>query len=408
MTASSRRFLAERLYQVFLQFQRRRAVQRHVVAKERVSLLAVRILGYLQLSPGANAADLGRVWNAERSVVSRTLRKLERRGFLNRSKGDDGRKRLLNLSPEGMALIREVDAELTKIINESLAGLNPAQRSRLTAYLLRFAQRLAQTSAPGTSVRQRPSEHPVNFALMQISMSGGMYGGRFFGTSMTVQQAQLLDVVGLHQEGIDIASLSRETALEQSLVSRTVSRMVRLGLLDRRPSEKDRRQSLVTDTSHGNRQLKDHCHKVARHFEHALADMPVSSIKDLCSLLEQAAHGAPLQHSGVIQERIEVRRLFRIEDRAVARAFLVEQAVRHQQHFELPEALASKGGLTYGLFINNQLGGVCDCLRQGTHWKVQRFTIASELQTDFLQKRFATACKEQCANDFGKGALLFH
>lgn len=399
--------LAERLYRALLVFQRRRGIRKRVIAKENLSLLAVRILGYLDCSPQTAAVELEKIWNAERSVISRTLAKLQRRRLIASSPTPDGRKKNLSITDQGRHLIHQIDAELTGITNQALGGLDAGEREDLSLLLESFANELSRISALDPTIRHRATEHPMNFALMRISMCGGMYGGRYFGSALTVSQAQVLDVVSLHEHGIDISKLGREIASEQSSTSRIAGQLVRSGLLSKQSSDRDRRISLLFETDKGTKAFLTHCRVVASSFAPALDALPSSDQDRMCDLLDRAENAKSGRVGAVLQEKIEVRRLRSEDDRATARGFIVLQAVRRRTHRQLPETLVPKNGCTLGLFINDQLQGVCDCVRAKRRWEVRTFSIASELDTLTLRAQFQKACREYVANDEEGMALIF-
>lgn len=407
MKSPSRRTLTEALYDSFLRFQRRRGIRSRVFAKDGLTLLAARLLGFLEGAPGVTAAELGRVWNAERSVISRTVAKLQRKRLITSQGADDARKRTLQLTAQGADLVKKFDTSLALITNESLSSLPPAQRNELSSYIQCLADSLSKKAALDSSIVQRASEHPVNFGLMRISMCGGMYGGKFFGTALSIHQAQLLDVAAHHEQGIDIASLARETATEQSAVSRSAAQLVRRGLLHKTSASHDRRLSLVFDTAEGAACLRDHCRNVARHFEAALHELSSVELQSFCSLLEQVAAGTPVQPGNVIQERIEVRMLDSAEERFLARGFLVAEAVRRRIHHRLPETLVAQDGISFGLFIDGRLQGICDCGIEGTRWKVKNFLIACEAESEDLRTRFKNICSERFAESYSSKRLQF-
>ncbi|MBN8548442.1 MAG: MarR family transcriptional regulator [Deltaproteobacteria bacterium] len=396
---------AERLYRAFLLFQRRRGIRKRVVAKQRLSLLGVRLLGNLDASPGLSAAQLGETWRAERSVISRTVSKLQRRALIAVKPTEDGRRRALELTPRGREVIQALDAELTRVTNESIGILSAAESDELTACIEQFSTALAACSSLEAAPVRRDTEHPINFALMLISMCGGMYGGRFFGSALTVQDAQLLDVVALYEQGIEISRLARETAMEQSAVSRATAFLFRRGLLEKRISQRDRRVVLVDTTSKGTKLFQEHCQAVAEKFAPALQGFSPKEVANFCSLLEQTSRGPRNYPESVLQERIEVRRIEGESERYLARGFILLQAERRRIHGHLPESLVSKQGVSFGLYINNHMQGVCDCMLQSGRWTVQVFLIASEIETEIIRKQFQKSCIDQLA-DLHDGARL--
>ncbi|ANG62890.1 MarR family transcriptional regulator [Marinobacterium aestuarii] len=74
-----------------------------------VSIPEWRILARLAEDKRLNAKDLGRITQMDKSKVSRGVKQLDERGYLNKEKdSQDNRVTYLSLSPEGLALYQEL------------------------------------------------------------------------------------------------------------------------------------------------------------------------------------------------------------------------------------------------------------------------------------------------------------
>ena len=84
------------------------------------------------------AADLARWMNLDRAGVSRVLKQLERFRLVERRPSkEDGRVIRLSISAKGKALLPKLEAVTASVSKDFLAGLAPADRTRLLHLLAR-------------------------------------------------------------------------------------------------------------------------------------------------------------------------------------------------------------------------------------------------------------------------------
>jgi DNA-binding MarR family transcriptional regulator/GNAT superfamily N-acetyltransferase len=97
-----------------------------------LSLAEGRLLYELAHRDAPTAAELGRDLRLDPGYVSRLVRGLEQRGFLERAPSPtDGRQTLLRLTQEGRATFEDLDAKASAEVAAVLASLSDAQQRRL-------------------------------------------------------------------------------------------------------------------------------------------------------------------------------------------------------------------------------------------------------------------------------------
>lgn len=113
-------------------FTRRIGVLREGLLHSRYSLTEARILYEIANGEDLTATDLSRELGLDPGYLSRTLAGLERQGLIDRVRSeDDGRRRLLALTPEGEEAFALLDSRSREEVSEILGGLSAVDRRRL-------------------------------------------------------------------------------------------------------------------------------------------------------------------------------------------------------------------------------------------------------------------------------------
>lgn len=107
---------------------------------------------------------------------------------------------------------------------------------------------------------------------------------------------QYLALRAIHESPLAAAELARRTGVSGPAVSQLVSALVDAGLVERQPSEADRRTSALALTTAGARALRSASSLVAERLAELLSDLPKPEADALTRLLERveaALSGAP-------------------------------------------------------------------------------------------------------------------
>ena len=109
-----------------------------------LSLNAYWVIEYLLLHPqGAEPAELADSINVMRQLITIILNDLEKRGFLLRYESkQDHRKRIIQLSSQGMEFAREVCSAMEAIDLNSLSEFTAEEQQQMVEYSARFCNAL--------------------------------------------------------------------------------------------------------------------------------------------------------------------------------------------------------------------------------------------------------------------------
>jgi MarR family transcriptional regulator, lower aerobic nicotinate degradation pathway regulator len=106
----------------------------------------LRLLASLEDAGPASQADLGRRSGIHLSDVVAALNELAEPGLIERTPDpDDRRRNVVTITPAGRRHLRRLEKQVTRIQDELLAPLSPAERDQLTDFLQRL---LAQWTNP--------------------------------------------------------------------------------------------------------------------------------------------------------------------------------------------------------------------------------------------------------------------
>jgi DNA-binding MarR family transcriptional regulator/GNAT superfamily N-acetyltransferase len=122
-----------------------------------LSLAEVRMLYELAHRDSPTAAELGRDLRLDAGYVSRLVRGLEQRGFIERAPSPaDGRQTLLRLTRDGRATFDDLDARASDEVAAVLAPLSDAQQRRLLEAIGTIEKLLGESPRDRTPYILRP------------------------------------------------------------------------------------------------------------------------------------------------------------------------------------------------------------------------------------------------------------
>ncbi|MDX9874824.1 MAG: MarR family winged helix-turn-helix transcriptional regulator [Spongiibacteraceae bacterium] len=111
-----------------------------------------RVLALLAVEPGATPARIGAISGVDKSVVSRTIASLQRRGLVRvATDPDHARRTRLFLTPAGQ-LLHDCGVEMTQAGDEQLlSGFSDHERAQFTDFMKRLTGNIALLAAPAQS-----------------------------------------------------------------------------------------------------------------------------------------------------------------------------------------------------------------------------------------------------------------
>ncbi len=123
------------------------------------SLAEVRVLYELAHRDPPAASDLARELELDPGYLSRIVRRLERRGLIDRRAAeDDGRRTLLTLTPRGRDTFTTLDARASEHVAGMLGHLTPSDRRRLAGAMRAIEHLLGEHPEPNTPYLLRPHQ----------------------------------------------------------------------------------------------------------------------------------------------------------------------------------------------------------------------------------------------------------
>lgn len=378
------------IHHLFLSFQRRRGFIRRGYSKFAVSMIQGEILSALASDPEISMSKIADTLGVRKSTITRQMSALKKKRYIDINCSEiDARKRILKLTEKGISLLCALDHCLGSIMSDSLSGLIPPEQSKLAELTLRLALGLGAKPLP-----VRPEEHPMNYAILALSRATKMYTANFYGSALSVSDVQVLTVILSLKSNTTFSLLCNKIPFEPGRISRTILGLNERGLISKSNSLQDSRQITLTVTKAGQLALNKHSAQVATQISEALRELSSKELFEFIELLRRAAIGSNSEDRLLLQEKIEVAPILTDSERAIARGFLVETAVREHQHYSLPSRILSDEGNAFGLFVNQQLRGVADYYQAGKRWKLENFALSPELKTSEFSTRFKKSCEE--------------
>jgi DNA-binding MarR family transcriptional regulator/GNAT superfamily N-acetyltransferase len=113
-----------------------------------LSLTEARLLYEIASRPAPLAAELQAALGLDAGYVSRILRRFAARGWIERGRGEDGRRRPISLTPEGRAAFDALDVRTRADVAARIEGLGKGDRDTLVAALATVTGLLGGAGAP--------------------------------------------------------------------------------------------------------------------------------------------------------------------------------------------------------------------------------------------------------------------
>jgi len=116
-----------------------------------------RLMFEIAHQPEVTASDLSRDLGLDPGYLSRTLRKLERKGLIDRTASQsDGRRQNLSLSKSGQEALADIDTTASREVGAMLAALPAADRSRMVDAMTTIETVLDKRQDHGGPIVLRP------------------------------------------------------------------------------------------------------------------------------------------------------------------------------------------------------------------------------------------------------------
>ncbi|MGZ8345944.1 MAG: bifunctional helix-turn-helix transcriptional regulator/GNAT family N-acetyltransferase [Allosphingosinicella sp.] len=161
------------------------ALDAHYLDSE-LSLAEARLLYEIATRSAPLAAGLQAELGLDAGYVSRILRRFQARGWISRSRGEDGRRRPITLTAAGRARFAALDAETRRQVVERLSPLSPTDRDTLVAALAAVQALLGGGESPWSIRTFRAGDLSAIASRQSI-----LYEAYGWGRPMEVLQAEI-------------------------------------------------------------------------------------------------------------------------------------------------------------------------------------------------------------------------
>lgn len=371
-----------RLFELVLRFNRRLTFIVNQLAPP-LTLNESHVLGEIGRRRLITAAEIGRNLVLEKSIVSRLLAALGKRGLVSsESSPADGRLKHLKLTPAGEKIFEEDDNLRSEQVRRCVAALSSYEQSDLAYFLAVMADSLHASDVPLTQ-----SDSSLKIQIRRLTRAMGFLGDNLLGTGLSVQKCQLLSILNSGAGICSMSMLREELPYESSMLSRLVSFLQAARLVIKDSIAGDLRRLGVKPTSAGRRFWSEKSRLAGNFIVQTLSGETPERMSHFASLLEKFLQGRRL-FDGVFGENgIAIRVLAGEEQIMNGRAFLVQELVRRGEHNRLPEMLLSRRNFCVGVYRNDELKGLLECGKLKDRWQVFNFALAEDAAADKLLQR---------------------
>jgi DNA-binding MarR family transcriptional regulator len=309
------------LHKEFLRMQRRMRLLRIKnpgSLSPRVSLALTILAKQPEMTPN-ELADFLRI---DQGNLSRLLSSLENEGFLKLVRSSsDGRSKRIVFTPKGNLALSEASKLNHYLAKIGMTPLADFERERVGRGFAKISSGLR-----AKEVKQLEGEELFVSEQMRLLRTLGMIGSSYLGSEWDVGTYQIFNV--LSEEGeLPFAKLKQVLPIEQSIISREVTRQCGLNLLRKVPDPHSAKGVMISLTANGRKRFNKNHEQATNKIALAISDIPESDLEDLVSLLKIAGTGD--------RPNYNFRKCVSAKDYFRARAILVERLVQKREHLSL-------------------------------------------------------------------------
>lgn len=302
-----------------------------------LGLFESHVLFELQAQSDLGVKELASLLMVNQGNLSRTLRRLEKGGWLRRSGGSYGSRRLIFApSADAIDVLRHIDGLADEQIFRSLHSLSAQQRSDIYGL---YAKLCTGFKAPNT--RPRAHEHKLRHLQRRAARTLGMLGSNAYFSGLSSPAFHVLSLLSQLLSPVSSSALAQHLGIQQSYISRISASLIRKKILHKELAKVDQRLSLLNITAAGRDEAARIESSAAKNLSGALQGVTARELATLVDSYEayalngekmQARSHSITQHCG---------------DKSALRAFIVRQAVRLNRAELLPPLICAADSATY-------------------------------------------------------------
>lgn len=373
------------LYDLFLRFNRRYLA----IGRIHPSPLAINeshILAEIAQPAAVTAKQISSSLNIEKSTLSRILASLAKRNFLEwRCATHDHRWKELHLTAPGLVVLSEDCRQRNVQTQLALQPLNADEQEALRSYHQRIADALQSPA-----VHPFPEESSNERQLRRMTRGLGFLGSNCLGTNLPPHECQILAILGSHSKQTSLGELAQAFPCEISMLSRMVSALEKRAWVTKQASVRDRRRVELSLAASGCERQQAAESAGGDFIVRALRSFTPGEINEFAELHARLHRGPALAPEEQPESSFHIKLVSSDKERFRARAFIIEQLVKAQEHHHAPAGIVDGAGICHTLTNVDLIYGVAESQKVGSEWALRNFRVLPELshsQTmDLLQR----------------------
>lgn len=280
----------------------------------------------------------------DQSTVSRIVSNLRKRGLLKNAPTSDARSRPVILTSLGEARLFSNDEKINKGITSRLKTLSVTQIKTMLKGLSTLSTAL---ESPPTLYRKK--DHPLRHEVRRMTKALGILERKVTGERLNTSEWNVLSEIKDTPTLLTSTDLANALFTLPKVMASIVVRLEKRGLIQRTASKRDKRASYLELTPKGIKELQSINNQAASFLQEAIRKEKSLDPDSISKALELYIYWRETADStsGWSEARSP-------EDLALARGFVIREAVTHKIEDELPETICSKKGK---VFICRAAGG---------------------------------------------------
>ncbi len=317
------------------------------------------VLSAIADGDGCIASDLTETLAVAKSALSKTLKHLSEKGYLQiEGESKDKRRKHLRLSTQGI----EAWQFDTKIKNQQMEEFVRPLSKKEAQELLNLLRAFADASTVPNPIPGH-DEHPFRAQVIRVTRALGFLGDNLMGSGVDSYRVQILHFCGQFPRGVPFREIDESIPYDKSVISRIITDFEAQGLISKIHHSLDRRTVEVVLTARGweeRTRIEELCCGMLKKF---LKSLPRDFLERTLPLLQKALDRVVHVDFSASGPRFELVRIGK--DRRVARGLAIQLLAQQSLQQEVSFHSFSSGNILYTLSRSGAPDGVVEVRRRG-------------------------------------------
>lgn len=336
-----------------------------------LSALEAHLLHDILTDTNCTVTSLTVAIRAEKSTISRTLSRMQKRGLLRiDTSPDDRRRKFLVATKKGTALYAQMSAAEKDVLD---ACVEHAPRERVVG----VGESLGTLSDGAEICRWHSTrdEHLLVSPLARASRVSGVFESRLWNTDFDATDFHILYLVREYGGEVRTPDLGQLLFLPVSTLGRKIRLLSAAGLVSQRPVIGEGRVVAVVLTEAGRKALERIGEAACGVLEPAATNLTDDAIRRLVTDLETLVWPGISEDQVPLARHLELRCCHSVTERKYLRGFYIERVVREARHFDLPETIFGSDSAAFGLYFGGALRATCEVRPRDGGWEFDHLAV---------------------------------